>query len=313
MDVDPSAAGPSQPPGSDAHEQTQQADAVVETTTTEVVQVVPAPPPQETSESMDVEQQARLDLAAVAAAAPEEIMATQPSEDQPVDQPIAVQLTDVGSVAIEAPASNTDEPRREDESMAVDEPESASSVIPVATQALAPLTANQGESQSLPSQLANGDAPVSPALAPPPSSESPFLVPGAQPSASGPETQISGINTNTSASLPKTITRTGFVYDMQMMLHCQDGYIPTTDDVLDSGEGHPEEPMRIKRIFARLREAGLIGRMKKLPIEQVTEEQVALVHAPGHWDKVQGTECTSFRPSALPPFLSCCLLLGLGS
>jgi histone deacetylase 6 len=146
-------------------------------------------------------------------------------------------------------------------------------------------------------------------LAPLPSSASPSLVPGAQPPASGHETQISSINSNTnsSSSLPKTITRTGFVYDMQMMLHCQDGYIPTTDDVTDSGEGHPEEPMRIKRIFARLREAGLIGRMKKLPIEQVTEEQVALVHSPGHWDKVQGTECTffpSFRPSFLAAYSS---------
>ncbi|RSH94679.1 Histone deacetylase hda1 [Saitozyma podzolica] len=293
MDVDPTPAGPSQPPVSDAHEQPQQVDAEVEITTAEVVQVVPAPAPEAISGSMDVEQQARLDVAAVAAA-PEEIMATQPSEAQPADQPVAVQLADVGSVAIEALASYADEPRREGESMAVDEPESASvpAVIPVAAQAPAPLTAHQDADHPLPSQLANGDVPAVPALVPPPSSESPFLVPGAQPSASGHDTQISSINTNanTSASLPKTITRTGFVYDMQMMLHCQDGYIPTTDDVLDSGEGHPEEPMRIKRIFARLREAGLIGRMKKLPIEQVTEEQVALVHAPGHWDKVQGTE-----------------------
>lgn len=313
MDVDPTPAGPSQPPVSDAHEQTKQVDAVVEPTTTEVVQVVPAPPLEGTSESMDVEQQARLDVAAVAAA-PEEIMATQPSEAQPADQPVAVQLADVGSVAIEALASYADEPRREGESMAVDEPESASvpAVIPVAAQAPAPLTAHQDADRPLPSQLANGDVPAVPALIPPPSSESPFLVPGAQPSASGHDTQISSINTNTnmSASLPKTITRTGFVYDMQMMLHCQDGYIPTTDDVLDSGEGHPEEPMRIKRIFARLREAGLIGRMKKLPIEQVTEEQVALVHAPDTGTKFRAP---NVRPSALLPFLYCCLLFGLES
>jgi histone deacetylase 6 len=114
------------------------------------------------------------------------------------------------------------------------------------------------------------------------------LSPQAGPSqAPQPASQIS----TPASSAPAVITRTGFVYDMQMMLHCQDGYIPTHDDVIDSGEGHPEEPMRIKRIFARLREAGLIVRMRKLPIQEVTPDQVALVHTLDHWDKVQGTEC----------------------
>ncbi|WVF65792.1 hypothetical protein IAT40_000526 [Kwoniella sp. CBS 6097] len=86
------------------------------------------------------------------------------------------------------------------------------------------------------------------------------------------------------------ISRTGYIYDPMMMLHCQDGYTPTADDVLDNGEGHPEEPMRIKRIFGRLAEQGLIKRMRKLEFDQVTMEQVMLVHWEELWYKVQGTE-----------------------
>jgi hypothetical protein len=84
--------------------------------------------------------------------------------------------------------------------------------------------------------------------------------------------------------------RTGYVYDPLMMLHCAEGYTPTADDREDSGGGHPEEPMRIKRIFARLAEHGLIRRMKKLVFDEITEEQSMLVHTQDHWDKVQGTE-----------------------
>lgn len=87
------------------------------------------------------------------------------------------------------------------------------------------------------------------------------------------------------------IHRTGYVYDPLMMLHCADGYTPTADDKEDSGGGHPEEPMRIRRIFTRLAEHGLIKRMKKLPFKEVTYEQTMLVHSQDHWDKVQGTEC----------------------
>jgi hypothetical protein len=84
--------------------------------------------------------------------------------------------------------------------------------------------------------------------------------------------------------------RTGYIYDTIMMLHCQDGYTPTHDN-FSSGDGHPEEPMRIKRIFAKLAAAGLIGRMKKLESRNVTMEEVMLVHTEDHWDKVQSTEC----------------------
>ncbi|WVQ74620.1 hypothetical protein IAR50_004221 [Cryptococcus sp. DSM 104548] len=86
------------------------------------------------------------------------------------------------------------------------------------------------------------------------------------------------------------IPRTGYIYDPLMMLHCMEGYIPTAEDVKDAGEGHPEDPMRIKRIFTRLVENGLIRRMKRLEFQQVRFDQVMLVHSEEMWDKVQATE-----------------------
>jgi hypothetical protein len=93
-------------------------------------------------------------------------------------------------------------------------------------------------------------------------------------------------------SSPARMYRTGYIYDPLMMLHCPDGYTPTSDSA-HNGDNHPEEPMRIKRIFMRLAEHGLIQRMRKLDFQEVTFEQVMLVHSEGHWDKVQGTECES--------------------
>jgi histone deacetylase 6 len=92
---------------------------------------------------------------------------------------------------------------------------------------------------------------------------------------------------------PSRMYRTGYVFDHLMMLHCADGYQPTADEVLDDAGGHPEEPMRIKRIFTRLADMGLIKRMMKLPFKQVTMDQALLVHTEDHWHKVQGTESES--------------------
>ncbi|WWC96955.1 hypothetical protein V866_003831 [Kwoniella sp. B9012] len=86
------------------------------------------------------------------------------------------------------------------------------------------------------------------------------------------------------------IYRTGYIYNPMMMLHCQEGYVPTAESVVDNGPGHPEEPMRIKRIFSRLAEQGLIKRMKRLEFGEVTMDQVMLVHGEDLWLKVQGTE-----------------------
>ena len=106
---------------------------------------------------------------------------------------------------------------------------------------------------------------------------------------------MSGSRSSRSARVPSPAGgrprayRTGYIYDIMMLLHCQDGYTPTEDSVVDSGDGHPEEPMRIKRIYMRLKEAGLIGRMKKLEFEPVTQEQAVMVHTEEHWAKVEST------------------------
>ena len=92
------------------------------------------------------------------------------------------------------------------------------------------------------------------------------------------------------SSSPQRMVRSGFIYDPLMMLHCQDGYTPTAEHIMDNGDGHPEEPMRIHRIFTRLAEQGIIKRMKKLEFSQVTFDQIRLVHTEDHWNRVQGTE-----------------------
>jgi histone deacetylase 6 len=85
--------------------------------------------------------------------------------------------------------------------------------------------------------------------------------------------------------------RTGYVYDPLMMLHCHDSYTPTPDtDQAGKDDLHPEEPMRIKRIYTRLRNNGLIRRMKQLSSKEASFEQVTLVHDEEHWMKIHGTE-----------------------
>ena len=109
----------------------------------------------------------------------------------------------------------------------------------------------------------------------------------------GPAESSSAVHQVLRPSSPARMIRTGYIYDPLMMLHCKDGYTPTSDNVIDmTADGHPEEPMRIKRIFSRLAESGLIKRMKRIDFAQVTFDQVLLVHSADHWDKVQGTEST---------------------
>lgn len=96
---------------------------------------------------------------------------------------------------------------------------------------------------------------------------------------------------------PRTY-RTGYIYDTAMMLHCVDGYQPTDEHVEDAGDGHPEEPMRIKRIYARLKEAGLVERMKELAFRPVSFGQVMLVHSEEHWCKVEGTQGLFYEHSS---------------
>jgi len=98
---------------------------------------------------------------------------------------------------------------------------------------------------------------------------------------------------------PQRMPRTGYVYDPLMMLHCHDAYVPTPETAhAGNDQLHPEEPMRIKRIFTRLRQHGLIRRMKQLPSSEATFDQVGLVHDHEHWMKVHGTESESHNMSA---------------
>ena len=134
-----------------------------------------------------------------------------------------------------------------------------------------------------------------PALAPPAQIETDSTNAPAGPSTlSQPLSLPTSVVSRARSSSPARIYRTGYIYDPLMMLHCPDGYTPTADSA-HSGDNHPEEPMRIKRIYSRLSEHGLIKRMKKLDFQEVTFEQVMTVHSEGHWDKVQGTECESTR------------------
>lgn len=105
----------------------------------------------------------------------------------------------------------------------------------------------------------------------------------------------SPFNAAGSAVLPNplaTIYRTGYIWDPLMMLHCPEGYVPTEETMLRS-TFHPEDPMRIYRIYRKLAEWGLIARMRKLEYEEVTQEQVLQVHTQELWDKVLGQECMS--------------------
>ena len=147
--------------------------------------------------------------------------------------------------------------------------------------------------QSYPSSLlGNGEVPSTSRRSPIPETTT-FVGPGraatVQPEIAATSIAVDVVPRQRSSS-PARMVRTGYIYDPLMMLHCQDGYTPTADNVVDAGDGHPEEPMRIKRIFARLAESGLIKRMKKLEFSQVSFDQVLLVHTEDHWNKVQGTE-----------------------
>ena len=100
--------------------------------------------------------------------------------------------------------------------------------------------------------------------------------------------------TNSSRPSPgRPIPRTCYTYDPQMMLHCKDGYTPT-DALAMAGDGHPEEPMRIKRIYDVIREAGLIGKMHKIDYMPLARDQALLVHSADMWDANQATEGEAF-------------------
>ena len=72
----------------------------------------------------------------------------------------------------------------------------------------------------------------------------------------------------------------GYVYDSRMLMH-------------SCLSGHPEQPSRIRNIHDTLKNAGLLSKMKKLPIREAERDEILLVHSEHLWDKVMAisSEC----------------------
>ncbi|XP_031422041.1 histone deacetylase 6 [Clupea harengus] len=77
---------------------------------------------------------------------------------------------------------------------------------------------------------------------------------------------------------------TGLVYDQRMMEH---------HNMWDVH--HPEQPMRIARIFSRHEDLGLVARCYSIPARLATEKELALCHSVGHIQKIKGTEAMKPR------------------
>jgi len=72
----------------------------------------------------------------------------------------------------------------------------------------------------------------------------------------------------------------GYVYSSEMTTHLKLGDDP-----------HPEQPLRIVRIWKTLVEKEYTKKMLWLPIRTVRREEALLVHTEDHWDKVQAIQC----------------------
>lgn len=70
----------------------------------------------------------------------------------------------------------------------------------------------------------------------------------------------------------------GYVYSSEMMSHF-------------SPHGHPEQPLRIQRIWMALKLGQLTEKMKWIPIREVRREETLLVHSEDHWSKVIALQC----------------------
>lgn len=80
---------------------------------------------------------------------------------------------------------------------------------------------------------------------------------------------------------PITPSKVGYIYDTRMMQHeC----IPNF---------HPEQPLRISNIFAKLDEAGCTNRMVHIPCREALQEEVTLVHTQKLWDTVEDFQSAS--------------------
>lgn len=80
---------------------------------------------------------------------------------------------------------------------------------------------------------------------------------------------------------PLTTKKCGYVYDLRMLLHAP----------LQASDDHPEAPARIQGIAYKLKEGGLLNRMKLINARKVTEMEALLVHSEDHLQKINLIEC----------------------
>jgi acetoin utilization deacetylase AcuC-like enzyme len=67
---------------------------------------------------------------------------------------------------------------------------------------------------------------------------------------------------------------TGWLYDEAFLKH-------------DPGPGHPESARRLEAIVAHLEQTGLAASLTPLAARPATKEEVARVHFPSHWDRIE--------------------------
>ncbi|EST04726.1 Histone deacetylase domain protein [Kalmanozyma brasiliensis GHG001] len=87
-------------------------------------------------------------------------------------------------------------------------------------------------------------------------------------------------------SSPQDKFRTGYVFSADMMLHVN----PIEPE-------HPERPLRIWKIFLGFKKHDLFTHMKRIPIREAKEDEVALVHDKGIWEGV--TRSALYRADVL--------------
>ncbi|EPQ28822.1 uncharacterized protein PFL1_03625 [Pseudozyma flocculosa PF-1] len=142
-----------------------------------------------------------------------------------------------------------------------------------ASGALADATANV----HLEPQAIRGNGTVAPSQ-----SISPAMIGGAASKGSTAPTATYGTESSSSSSdssrslSPRERYPTGLVYDVLMMLHAN----PVEID-------HPEDPIRIHKIFSLLQQHGCVARMKRIPTREVLKDEVMLIHEAGIWDGLE--------------------------
>ncbi|KAI9293922.1 histone deacetylase superfamily, partial [Neoconidiobolus thromboides FSU 785] len=79
---------------------------------------------------------------------------------------------------------------------------------------------------------------------------------------------------------------TGIVYDARLLNH----------DQIDQASGiHPENPVRIYKIYKLLQELGLLKRMKNIPCREVNDFEILYYHDREHLEFMQDTEKLSLK------------------